>query len=64
MSKFFVIIFAIPLLLTSCGDVEDTKEYQQGHDDGFNEGINWVCDEWKSSLPDGIYDRYEPRICR
>jgi len=63
MSKFFVIIFAIPLLLTSCGDAEDTKEYQLGHDQGWNEGADWVCDEWKQSLPSDVYYEYLPRIC-
>ena len=63
MSKFFVIIFVIPLLLTSCGDVEDTEEYQLGHDNGWNEGADYVCNKWEESLPSKVYYKYLPRIC-
>ena len=64
MSKFFVIIFVIPLMLTSCGDVEDTDEYQQGREDGFYEGVDWACNKWKWSLPSQVYDKYKPKDCR
>ena len=63
MPKSLVLIFVIPLLLTSCGGVEDTEEYKQGHEEGFNEGADWICDQWERSLPSQIYAQYEPRGC-
>lgn len=51
------------ILFTACGDIEDTKEYQTGYDDGYYDGQNQICDDWKKLQPDNLYERYKPRSC-
>ena len=62
MPKSLVLIFVIPLLLTSCGG-DPEPDYEQGYEEGFDEGTDWICDQRERSLPSQIYAQYEPRGC-
>lgn len=47
MRKIFLITIGV-FLLSGCGDMEDTEEYQAGYDAGYDDGLeaqrSHICD--------------------
>ena len=62
----FMLLGAV-VILSSCKDQEDTEDYKAGYDEGyyvgFDEGIAAACEAWEGSLPQDLYERFEPTDC-
>ena len=59
-----VILLTAVTSLSACKDIRETKEYMTGYEEGYLDAINDVCQDWSDALPNEIYYRYEPQICR
>jgi len=61
MTRLLLLVSTV-LTLSACGDIEDTKEYQAGYDDGQAAGYDDGYDDGKDRARRQLCDEIESRL--